>query len=79
MIVITLGKNAVPGQLEDQAKYLQKFMTDFKAEFGYPVMYDTDNKLDGIKISFRFKGMNGIPLKIADKVLNRIRSAFNEQ
>lgn len=79
MIVITLGKNAVPGQVEDQVKYLEKFRTDFKAEFGYPVIYDTDNKLEGIKISFRFKGMNGIPLMIADKVLSRIKSAFNGQ
>ncbi|EXA77498.1 hypothetical protein J517_4271 [Acinetobacter baumannii 118362] len=42
-------------------------------------MYDEDAKLEGIKIGFRFKGANGVPLKMVDKILNKIKSAFNVQ
>lgn len=79
MITITLGKNSVPGYVENLDEYLEKFRADFKAEFGYPVMYTTDDKIEGIKIGFRFEGMKGIPLMIADKVLKKIRLAFNVQ
>ncbi|EHU2607819.1 hypothetical protein Q5X39_17885 [Acinetobacter baumannii] len=79
MIVVTIGKNAFPGSVQDQGKYLDNFRSDFKAEFGYPIIYDEDTKLEGIKIGFRFKGANGVPLKMVDKILNKIKSAFNVQ
>lgn len=77
MIVITLGRNALPtGVIQD--KYLEDFRAAFKAEYDYPIMYTDDQSFEGIKIGFRFTN-RGIPLKIADKVLNRIKSAFNVQ
>ena len=42
-------------------------------------MYTNDDKIEGIKIGFRFEGMKGVPLMVADKVLKKIRSAFNVQ
>lgn len=77
MIVITVGKNALPPGI-DQDKYLEDFRTAFRAEYDYPIMYTNDEKLEGIKIGFRFTN-RGIPLNIVDKVLNRIKSAFNVQ
>lgn len=77
MIVITLGKNALPPGV-DQDKYLEDFRAAFKAEYDYPIMYTDDEKLEGIKVGFRFTG-RGIPLNKVDKVLNRIKSAFNVQ
>lgn len=77
MIIITLGKNALPPGL-DQEKYLQDFRAAFKAEYDYPIMFTEDQTIDGIKISFRFTN-RGIPLKIADKIIKKIQSAFNVQ
>lgn len=77
MIVITLGRNALPPGV-NQDKYLEDFRAAFKADYGYPIMYNNDQDLNGIKIGFRFVG-RGIPLSIVDKVLNRIKSAFNVQ
>jgi len=34
MITITLGKNSVPGGVENLDEYLEKFRADFKAEPG---------------------------------------------
>lgn len=77
MIIITLGKDALPPGL-DQEKYLQDFRAAFKAEYDYPIMFTEDQTIDGIKISFRFTN-RGIPLKIADKIIKKIQSAFNVQ
>lgn len=77
MIVITIGKNALLG-IKDEDKYLQDFRSAFKAEYGFPIMYVNDNSFEGIKISFRFKD-RGVPLKQADKILNKIKSAFQVQ
>lgn len=77
MIIITLGKDALPSGL-DQEKYLQDFRAAFKAEYDYPIMFTEDQTIDGIKISFRFTN-RGIPLKIADKIIKKIQSAFNVQ
>ena len=77
MIVITVGKNALPPGV-DQDKYLEDFRAAFKAEYDYPIMYTNDEKLLGIKVGFRFTDP-GIPLNKVDKVLNRIKSAFNVQ
>lgn len=77
MIVITVGKNALPPGV-DQDKYLEDFRAAFKAEYDYPIMYTNDEKLLGIKVGFRFT-YRGIPLNKVDKVLNRIKSAFNVQ
>lgn len=77
MIVITVGKNALPPGV-DQDKYLEDFRAAFKAEYDYPIMYTNDEKLEGIKVGFRFTD-RGIPLNKVDKVLNRIKSAFNVQ
>ncbi|MCJ8878435.1 hypothetical protein [Acinetobacter baumannii] len=77
MIVITVGKNALPPGV-DQDKYLEDFRAAFKAEYDYPIMYTNDEKLLGIKVGFRFTD-GGIPLNKVDKVLNRIKSAFNVQ
>ena len=77
MIIITLGKYALlPGL--DQDKYLKDFRAAFKAEYDYPIMFTEDQTIEGIKISFRFTN-RGVPLKIADKVIKRIQSAFNVQ
>lgn len=77
MIVITVGKNALPSGV-DPDKYLEDFRASFKAEYDYPIMYTNDYSVEGIKISFRFKD-RGIPLAKVDKVLHRIKSAFNVQ
>ena len=77
MIVITVGKNALPPGV-DQDKYLEDFRAAFKAEYGFPIMYTNDDSFEGIKIGFRFKD-RGIPLNQVDKVLNRIKSAFHVQ
>lgn len=77
MIVITVGKNALPPGV-DQDKYLEDFRAAFKAEYDYPIMYTNDDSIEGIKIGFRFKD-RGIPLTKVDKVLHRIKSAFHVQ
>lgn len=77
MIIITLGKDALPPGL-DQEKYLQDFRVAFKADYDYPIMFTEDQTIDGIKISFRFTN-RGVPLKIADKIIKKIQSAFNVQ
>ncbi len=77
MIVITVGKNALPPGV-DQDKYLEDFRAAFKAEYNYPIIYTDDKKLEGIKVGFRFTN-RGIPLNMVDKILNRIKSAFNVQ
>ena len=77
MIIITLGKDALPPGL-DQEKYLQDFRAAFKAEYDYSIMFTEDQTIDGIKISFRFTN-RGVPLKIADKIIKKIQSAFNVQ
>lgn len=77
MIVVIVGKNALLG-IKDKDKYLEDFRAAFKAEYGYPIMYTNDEKLLGIKVVFRFTD-RGIPLNKVDKVLNRIKSAFNVQ
>lgn len=77
MIVITVGKHALLG-IKDKDKYLEDFRVSFKAEYDYPIMYIKDESIEGIKIGFRFTG-KGVPLNIADQVLNRIRSAFHVQ
>nr|WP_032072969.1 hypothetical protein [Acinetobacter sp. M131]AGC70589.1 hypothetical protein [Acinetobacter sp. M131] len=77
MIIITLGKYALPPGL-DQEKYLQDFRAAFKAEYDYPIMFTEDQTIDGIKISFRFTN-RGVPLKIADNIIKKIQSAFNVQ
>jgi len=41
--------------------------------------YVLDDKINGIKVGFRCEGMKGVPLMIADKVLKKIRLAFNVQ
>ncbi|HAV3754985.1 TPA: hypothetical protein JIF26_004111 [Acinetobacter baumannii] len=77
MIVITVGKNALLG-IKDKDKYLENFRSAFKAEYDYPIIYTDDKKLEGIKVGFRFTN-RGIPLNMVDKILNRIKSAFNVQ
>ncbi|MFU0452728.1 hypothetical protein ACMZ5C_20205 [Acinetobacter baumannii] len=77
MIVITVGKNALPPGV-DQDKYLEDFRAAFKAEYDYPIIYTDDKKLEGIKVGFRFTN-RGIPLNMVDKILNRIKSALNVQ
>ncbi|MFJ1266639.1 hypothetical protein ACIKQ3_18285 [Acinetobacter baumannii] len=77
MIVITVGKNALPPGV-DQDKFLEDFRAAFKAEYDYPIIYTDDKKLEGIKVGFRFTN-RGIPLNMVDKILNRIKSAFNVQ
>lgn len=77
MIVITVGKNALLG-IKDKDQYLEDFRAAFKAEYGFPIMYTNDSSFEGIKIGFRFKD-RGVPLNQVDKVLNRIKSAFNVQ
>ncbi|MFW2757870.1 hypothetical protein ACN6RC_18610 [Acinetobacter baumannii] len=77
MIVITVGKNALPPGV-DLDKYLEDFRAAFKAEYDYPIIYTDDKKLEGIKVGFRFTN-RGIPLNMVDKILNRIKSAFNVQ
>jgi hypothetical protein len=77
MIVITVGKNALPLGV-DQDKYLEDFRAAFKAEYDYPIIYTDDKKLEGIKVGFRFTN-RGIPLNKVDKILKRIKSAFNVQ
>ncbi|MFP6441726.1 hypothetical protein, partial [Pseudomonas aeruginosa] len=62
----------------DQDKYLEDFRAAFKAEYDYPIIYTDDKKLEGIKVGFRFTN-RGIPLNMVDKILNRIKSAFNVQ
>ena len=76
MIVITLGKNALPLSI-NQEKHLEDFTEKFKAEFGYLLTYQYDQNLDRFKVSFRFERNDGVPLQIADKILKRIESAFN--
>ena len=49
MIVITLGKNALPPGV-NQDKYLEDFRAAFRADYGYPIMYNNDQDLEGIKI-----------------------------
>lgn len=78
MIVITLGKNALSPSI-NQDKYLEDFREKFKSEFGYLLTYEYDQNLDRFKVSFRFEGNDGVPLRIADKILNTIESAFNVQ
>jgi hypothetical protein len=77
MIVITVGKNALPLGV-DHDKYLEDFRAAFKAEYDYPIIYTDDKKLEGIKVGFRFTN-RGIPLNKVDKILKRIKSAFNVQ
>ncbi|MFJ1284451.1 hypothetical protein ACIKQA_19095, partial [Acinetobacter baumannii] len=72
-----VGKNALPPG-EDQDKYFEDLRAAFKAEYDYPIIYTDDKKLEGIKVGFRFTN-RGIPLNMVDKILNRIKSAFNVQ
>ncbi|MFW2728108.1 hypothetical protein [Acinetobacter baumannii] len=57
---------------------MEDFRAAFKAEYDYPIIYTDDKKLEGIKVGFRFTN-RGIPLNMVDKILNRIKSAFNVQ
>jgi len=75
MVILTLGKNSIPGFVVDQEHYAQTVCERLRSEFGFSFIYGQDELIEGFDISFLFEGA-GIPLKTADLIISKIKTAF---
>lgn len=78
MIVLTLGKNSFPVFVKNQEEYVKEFCNKLTSDFGYICSYQRDNSISGFNVNFRMENAR-LSLKTADKIFNRIKSAFIAQ
>lgn len=78
MIILTLGKKSFPAFVVDQEEYVKDFCTKLTSDFGYICSYQRDSSITGFNVNFRMENAR-LSLKTADKILNRMKSAFIAQ